>query len=103
MYAVICTGGKQYRVAAGDRLRVEKLNNAVGDTIELSEVRLVVNEEGIVVDPSALESAKVLAEVTDQGKSKKIRVYKKKRRKNYVRTYGHRQLYTELRIREIQA
>lgn len=103
MYAVVMTGGKQYRVSEGDILRVEKLEAPVGGTVELDQVRLVAKDDGVIVDPQGLASAKVVAEVTGQGRRKKIRVFKYKRRKNYRRTYGHRQDYTELKIREIQA
>lgn len=103
MYAVVKTGGKQYKVAQGDRLRIEKLEGGVGDTVQLGQVCLLVKDDGLVVDPQALASAKVMAEVTGEGRSKKIRVFKYKRRKNYHRTYGHRQSYTEVTIRDIQA
>ncbi len=103
MYAVVSTGGKQYKVAQGDRLRVEKLDVPVGETLELEQISLVASDDGVVVEPSALASAKVVAEVVAQGRGKKIRVFKYKRRKNYRRTRGHRQSYTELMIREIQA
>jgi large subunit ribosomal protein L21 len=103
MYAVVTTGGKQYKVAQGDVLRVEKLDAAVGETVELDRVHLVAKEDGVVVDPSVLASAKVVALVTGEGQRKKIRVFKYKRRKNYHRTYGHRQEYTEIKIAEIQA
>ncbi len=103
MYAVVKTGGKQYKVAAGDTVRVEKLDVPVGGQVELDQVCLVAKDDGIVVDPQALAAAKVIAEVSGQGRRKKIRVFKYKRRKNYHRTYGHRQAYTELKIREIQA
>lgn len=103
MYAVVKTGGKQVRLTAGDVVRVEKLEAPVGDQVELANVCLLAKEDGIVVDPKALESAKVLCDVVAQGRLKKIRVFKKKRRKNYARTYGHRQFYTELRVREVQA
>jgi len=103
MYAVVVTGGKQYRVAAGDRLRVELIDTPIGETVELDQVRLIAGGVGIVVAPDKLASAKVLAEVADHGKRKKIRVFKKKRRQGYRRTYGHRQQYTELVIRDIQA
>lgn len=102
MYAVVTTGGKQYRVSEGDVLRVEKLTGEIGDTLELGQVHLVARESGIVAGP-ALESAKVLAEVVSYGRRKKIRVFKYKRRKNYRRTIGHRQDYTEIRITAIQA
>jgi len=71
--------------------------------VELDQVRLLSKEDGLVVDPAALGSAKVVAEVTAQGRGKKVRVFKKKRRKNYMRQYGHRQSYTELVVRDIQA
>jgi large subunit ribosomal protein L21 len=102
MYAVVTTGGKQYRVSEGDVLRVEKLTGEIGETLELGQVHLVARESGIVAG-SALESAKVLAEVVSYGRRKKIRVFKYKRRKNYRRTIGHRQDYTEIRITAIQA
>jgi len=103
MYAVVITGGKQYRVALGDTLRVEKIDAEVGVTVQLDKVSLLAKDDGMVADPGALASAKVMAEVVSQGRAKKIRVFKYKRRKNYRRTQGHRQSYTELRIREIQA
>lgn len=103
MYAVVVTGGKQYKVAQGDRLRVERLETPVGEQVELDNVCLLVNEDGIVSEPDALSSACVIAEVTGDGKRKKIRVFKKKRRKNYMRTYGHRQQFSEITIREIRA
>jgi len=101
MYAVVVTGGKQYRVSPGDRLRVEKLPNGVGETVELGPVHLVSKDDGVVVDPSALSAAKVIAQVTGEGKAKKIRVFKYKRRKNYRRTQGHRQQFSEITITEI--
>lgn len=103
MYAVVVTGGKQYKVAQGDRLRVEKLDTPVGEQVEFDKVCLLVNEDGIIAEPDALTGARVIADVTDDGKRKKIKVFKKKRRKNYMRTYGHRQLFSEIVIREIKA
>ncbi len=103
MYAVVTTGGKQVKVAEGDMIRVEKIEAPVGDVLELTDVCLLAKEDALVVDPKALESAKVVCQVVSQGRRKKIRVFKKKRRKNYMRTYGHRQSYTELKIQEIQA
>jgi large subunit ribosomal protein L21 len=101
MYAIVRTGGKQYQVAAGDQLRVEKLAGEVGDTIELNDVLMVVNDEDIQVGQPLLESAKVTAEIAEQGKGKKILVFKKKRRKGYKVKKGHRQLFTSLKIQEI--
>jgi len=103
MYAVVKTGGKQHKVSEGDVLRVEKLDAPVGDTVELTDIALVSNDDGLIVDPKALAAAKVVCEVIHQGRAKKIRVFKKKRRKNYMRTYGHRQSYTELRVQDIEA
>lgn len=103
MYAVVTTGGKQVKVAEGDRVRVEKLDAPVGDTVELNEVKLIAKDDGLVVDAKALDKAKVVCEVLSQGRAKKIRVFKKKRRKNYMRTAGHRQSFTELKVTSIQA
>lgn len=101
MYAVVATGGKQVKVQHGDIIRVEKLEARVGDTIELNEVKLVAKDDGLVTDPGALSGAKVVCKVTGEGKRKKIRVFKKKRRKDYYRTRGHRQRYTELKVQDI--
>jgi large subunit ribosomal protein L21 len=101
MYAIIKTGGKQYQIATGDRLLVEKLEGNVGDSIELTEVLLVAGGDGVTVGQPLVEGAKVVATITDQGKHKKIRVFKKKRRKGYRLSQGHRQPYTSLTIAEI--
>jgi len=103
MYAVVATGGKQVKVAEGDRLRVEKIDKEVGDTVELADVKFIAKDDGPILDPDTLGKAKVLCTVTGQGRGKKIRVFKYKRRKNYHRTYGHRQSYTELKIEKIEA
>jgi large subunit ribosomal protein L21 len=103
MYAVVTTGGKQVRVAEGDVIRVEKLEASVGDTIELDQVNMIGKDNGPVINSGDLEKAKVVCQVTGQGRKKKIRVFKMKRRKNYHRTYGHRQPYTELKVEKIQA
>ena len=103
MYAVVTTGGKQYKVAQGDILRVEKMDAPVGETVILTEVSMIADDDKVIIDNDALASAKVVAEVLLQGRAKKIVVFKKKRRKNYTRKRGHRQCYTQLRIREIQA
>lgn len=101
MYAVIKTGGKQYKVSAGDLLKVEKLDGAVGDTIELNEVLMVGGEEVIIGTP-LLPEAKVVARIVEQGKDKKILVFKSKRRKNSRKKYGHRQPITRLQITDIK-
>lgn len=101
MYAIIKTGGKQYQVSAGDRLVVEKLEGNIGDNVDLSEVLLVADGEAITVGRPVVEGAKVVATITEQGKHRKIKVFKKKRRKGYKLMKGHRQPYTTLKIAEI--
>ena len=101
-YAVIRTGGKQYRVAAGDRLRVEKLEAEAGSKIELDQVLLTEGESGIRVGTPLVEGARVTARVVEQGRGRKILVFKKKRRKKYRRRQGHRQALTTLEVLEIQ-
>jgi len=101
MYAVVTTGGKQFKVSAGDVIRVEKVDAPVGDTVELDKVCLVAKDDGVVVAPEALEKAKVVCQVVGQGRAKKVRIFKKRRRKNYIRTAGHRQSYTQLKVQEI--
>jgi large subunit ribosomal protein L21 len=90
-------------VSEGDIVRIEKLHASPGETVDLGKVCFLAKDDGIVVDPAALVSAKVVCEVLGEGRRKKIRVFKKKRRKNYARTYGHRQDYTEIKVRQIQA
>ncbi|ADL07529.1 50S ribosomal protein L21 [Thermosediminibacter oceani] len=101
MYAVIETGGKQYRVSQGDVIRVEKLNAAEGETIELDRVLAVSDGDKLLVGQPVLENAKVTATVLKHGKGKKIIVFKYKPKKNYRRKKGHRQPYTEIRIESI--
>lgn len=102
MYAVIRTGGKQYRVSEGQRLRVEKLPGNAGDSITFSEVLLIGGDSPKVGQP-LVKGASVAAEITSEGRGKKIVVFKFRRRKNYRRKQGHRQPYTELKITGIQA
>ncbi|MEO0325250.1 MAG: 50S ribosomal protein L21 [Myxococcota bacterium] len=102
MYAVIKTGGKQYRVQEGDVLRVEKLAGEVGDTVTLEEV-LMIGGDTVAVGTPTVSGAAVTAEIVAQDRAKKIIVFKMKRRKNYRRKYGHRQPYTELRITGVTA
>ncbi|MBN9160665.1 MAG: 50S ribosomal protein L21 [Myxococcales bacterium 68-20] len=98
MYAVIKTGGKQYRVAQGDRLRVEKLNGNVGDTVTLGEVLLVGAGDGVKVGAPLVGGAKVEAKIVAQDRSPKVIIFKFRRRKNYRRKSGHRQPFTALEI-----
>lgn len=103
MYAVIRTGGKQYRVAAGDKLKVEKLAAEVGAQLVLAEVLLVGDGEQITMGTPAVAGASVTATVLAHGKGDKVRVFKMRRRKHYRKTQGHRQTYTEVRIDAISA
>jgi large subunit ribosomal protein L21 len=103
MYAVVKSGGKQYKVSAGDVLRVEKLDVPVGDKITLDEVLLLSDGKNIQVEPTDLAQAKVTARVTGHGRRRKVVVFKYKRRKRYRRKQGHRQWFTELAIENIEA
>lgn len=103
MYAIVRTGGKQYQVACGDQLRVEKLTGNIGDTVDLTDVLMVVNGEEVTVGQPVVEGAKVVAKIAEQGRGKKIIIFKKKRRKGYRLKQGHRQSYTALKIEEISA
>jgi large subunit ribosomal protein L21 len=101
MFAVIRTGGKQYRVAPNDIIKVEKIAGEPGDIVELAEVILLGGEGGPKTGSPSIAGAMVAAEVISQGRSDKVVVFKKKRRANYRRKKGHRQLLTSLRITEI--
>jgi large subunit ribosomal protein L21 len=102
MYAVIKTGGKQYKVSEGDLLKVEKLEGAVGDTIELGEVLMVGGEE-VKIGTPLLPGAKVKARIVQQDKDKKVLVFHSRRRKTARKMYGHRQPITRLQITGIEA
>ncbi|MEM9191175.1 MAG: 50S ribosomal protein L21 [Myxococcota bacterium] len=102
MYAVIKTGGKQYRVNEGDKLRIEKLGGEVGSPVEFDEV-LMLGGDKVAIGKPTVAGAKVTAKILAQDKGKKIIVFKMKRRKNYRRKYGHRQPYTEVEITGISA
>ena len=103
MYAVIATGGKQYRVEAGENLRVERLDAEEGDEIELDRGLLVGDGERVTIGQPYVEGGKVAATVKTHGRHKKIKVVKFKRRKNFLRQHGHRQNFTELEIKSITA
>lgn len=100
MYAVIRTGGKQYKVEAGDRLKVERLNEEQGSELEINDILLVRGEKTYIGKP-LVEDAKVTVLVTKQAKAPKVIVFKKNRRQGYRRLKGHRQLFTELFIKSI--
>jgi large subunit ribosomal protein L21 len=101
MYAVIRSGGKQYRVAPGQTIRLERLTGDVGAKVELGNVLLVENDGKIQVGSPLVANAKIQATVLEHDRSKKILVFKKKRKKQYRRTQGHRQDYTAVRIDNI--
>ena len=101
MYAVIKTGGKQYRVQEGDVIRVEKLDVEEGSVVQFSEVLAVSNDEGLKVGSPVVEGASVEGNVLSQGKAKKIIVFKYKPKKNYRKKQGHRQPYTQIQITKI--
>jgi large subunit ribosomal protein L21 len=102
-YAVIRTGGKQYRVAPGDVIRVEKLGGDPGTEIEFREVLMTTDGDAVRVGTPLVAGARVTARVVEHGKAKKILVFKKKRRKNYRRHQGHRQQFTAVRVINIEA
>ena len=101
MYAIIKSGGKQYRVKAGEQVRVEALAADVGSTVSLEEVLLVGTGEGVKVGAPLVSGAKVKATVVSHGRGDKVKIFKLRRRKHYQKTQGHRQSYTELRIDDI--
>jgi large subunit ribosomal protein L21 len=103
MYAIIETGGKQYRVAPGEKVRVESLPHNIDETLELTGagIKAVSNTDGQLLTGNDISNAKVTATVTKEGPGDKIVVFKFKRKKQYRRTYGHRQNYTELTINDI--
>ena len=101
-YAVIRTGGKQYRVTPGDIIRVEKLGGEPGTAVAFEEVLMTADEGAIHVGAPLVPGARVTAQVVQQGKAKKILILKKKRRKNYRRHQGHRQQFTAVRVTGIE-
>ena len=103
MYAVFKTGGKQYRASEGDVITVEKIEAEKGATVELDEVLMVGEGEDVKVGTPFLEGGKVSATVVDHGRHDKIKVLKFKRRKNHLKTMGHRQYFTQLEITGIES
>jgi len=103
MYAVIKTGGKQYRVSEGDILKIEKLDAEDGASVEFDQVLMVSNGDDVRIGAPMLEGGKVSATVMRTAKARKVMIIKFKRRQNYRRTQGHRQLFTEVKITGINA
>jgi len=102
MYAIIQTGGKQYRVAPGDVVKIEKLSGKVGDSVAFDKVLLTSDGENVNFGNPYLESIKVKGRITRHGKDKKIVVFKYKRRKGYRKKQGHRQDFTLIKVEDIQ-
>ena len=98
MYAVIKTGGKQYRVSAGEKLKVEQLPADIGAEIVLDQVLLLSNGDDITMGAPLVNGAAVTAKVVSHGRGEKVHIYKMRRRKHYRKSQGHRQNYTELEI-----
>jgi large subunit ribosomal protein L21 len=103
MYAIIRTGGKQFRAEPGKTIRVPALKAAVGEAVTFDDVLLATTDDGLKLGAPTVDGATVTGEVVEHGKDKKIIVFKWKRRKNYRRKQGHRQKFTTVRIDEIQA
>lgn len=101
MYAVVQTGGRQYKVSKGDLIKVQRLAGEIGDKVELDDVLLFRDDKGVTVGTPAVAGTKVVGKITSHGRDKKILIFKQKRRKNYRRTKGHRQDYTWLLIEDI--
>ena len=102
MYAVIASGGKQYRVREGDVLRVEKITGDVGQSVSFDKVLMLADEANVQVGRPTVGNAQVSGHIVEQGKSRKVIVFKYKRRKRYRRKQGHRQLFTAVKIDSIQ-
>jgi len=103
MYAVIQTGGKQYRVAKGDKLKVEKLTAEEGQDVELDKILMIADGDNITVGAPFIEGGTVTATVTAHGRGKKVKILKFRRRKHHMKRQGHRQWFTELEITGINA
>ena len=103
MYAIVKTGGKQYKVAAGDTLRVERIAGDTGSLVELTDVLMVTTDQEVKVGKPTVAGAKVVGQIVEQDRAKKIIVFKSKRRKSSKKCIGHRQDYTALKIKEIVA
>jgi large subunit ribosomal protein L21 len=103
MYAVVQTGGKQYRVAEGDTIKVEKLVAEEGASVELEKVLMITDGEDVKVGAPYVEGSKVTATVKSHGRGKKVKIIKFRRRKHHMKQQGHRQWYTELQVTGINA
>jgi large subunit ribosomal protein L21 len=100
-YAIVQTGGKQYRVTTGDTIRVESIPGDIGDTVELNDVRMVSNDGQVTLGTPNVEGVRIVTEISERGKGKKITVLKYKPKVRYRRKKGHRQHYTDLTVTDI--
>lgn len=103
MYAIIKTGGKQYRVAEGEVVRIEKLEQDTGSDVQFDQVLLVSKDDNVTVGKPTIAGAKVVGEIVDQIRGKKVEIIKFKRRKHQMKRQGHRQYYTDVKIKQIDA
>lgn len=103
MYAVVKTGGKQYRVSAGEKLKVEQIPADIGAEVVLDQVLLLANGEDVTMGAPLVNGAAVTARVVSHGRGEKVRIFKMRRRKHYRKTQGHRQNYTEIEILGIRS
>ena len=103
MYAVIKTGGKQYRVIAGQKMKIEQITADIGQQVTITEVLAVGEGESLVVGTPLVSGASVVVTVLSQGRHDKVRIFKLRRRKHYQKNQGHRQTYTEIQIASINA
>lgn len=101
MYAIIASGGKQYRVAKDEIIKIEKLTSAVGASVEFDRVLMVADKDKMQAGTPYVANAKVLAEVVEQGRGDKVHIIKFRRRKHYMKRQGHRQYYTAVKINNI--
>ena len=101
MYAVVVTAGKQYRVEEGQTLKVEKLEVATGEALDLEKVLMIGNGDDVKIGAPVVDGAKVTAEVINHGRHKKVKIMKFKRRKHHMKQMGHRQWFTEIKITSI--
>ena len=101
MYAIIRTGGKQFKISPGDTIRVEKITGQAGETVEMKDVLFFAEGENVLAGKPLLPNVKVLGEILAHHRAKKVIIFKKKRRKGYSKKTGHRQSFTSLKIKEI--
>jgi large subunit ribosomal protein L21 len=102
MYAIIASGGKQYKVSEGETLKIEKLDNESDETIEFDKILMLKNDETVKIGTPYVEGAKVLGEIVEHGRGDKVRIVKFRRRKHYLKQAGHRQDFTAVKITGIK-